>query len=233
MDETTQTFRDELYSSAAIGHLKVEKHCERYYRGTNSLHVKKMHTNEAESGFNHNHYRVSEGDVTPADVLQHLIGVVEAQRDLKIVGDDSKEKFLDRNEALVIANLFARHVEDLSKRTSLVPSPDDEFTPEDIAEWESSRHLEEPCRSIEPSVSLAEKLVLVRDSMRGIGSELAHTRQMAGSVYGTSKIVVEMDDRRWESPSDPSPSRSSVTISEDDSEDYDRMNQFVEFESAS
>ncbi len=33
--------------------------------------------------------------------------------------------------------------------------------------------------------------------MRGIGSELADTRQMSGSAFSVHTTVVAMDDRKW------------------------------------
>jgi hypothetical protein len=72
-DETYQEFRDLLYGSAAKAHDKVEAGCEKYYRGSDSYHLKKMHTSAQEAGFNHNHYRLSNGlDVTPKEVAEHL-----------------------------------------------------------------------------------------------------------------------------------------------------------------
>jgi hypothetical protein len=45
-NKTSQAFRDEIYLAAALGHLKVPAHCEKYYRGSDSLHIKKMHRTE-------------------------------------------------------------------------------------------------------------------------------------------------------------------------------------------
>jgi len=222
MDETHQTFRDELYQSAALGHLSVKDHCEKYWRGTNSLHVKKMHTAEAESGRNHNHYRLkNDRDARPTHVCQHLFGLVEAQREmgLTVLGQHGRlrEKFLDAQEALDISLQFnkfwletnhvgpARTVT-IADQTIHLPARDESiasvykrdssqaFTEEDQLEWEQNKHKEEPCRSISPESPLAEKLKAVQAGMRGLGSELAQTRQMADSAYKTVVSVVARED---------------------------------------
>lgn len=72
-DETHQSFRDEIFKTAAIAHQCVEHGCETYYRGSNAYHIKKMHTHEFEANFNHNHYRlVNDMPVTPSDLEEHL-----------------------------------------------------------------------------------------------------------------------------------------------------------------
>jgi hypothetical protein len=221
MDETHQEFRDEVYGAAGLGHLGVEGHCEKYWRGTNSLHVKKMHTSEAESGFNHNHYRMGDRDVDPKAVYQHLYGFVKAQEDLGLIEESSgRAKFLDRVEADEIYRKFERfwvestHVgpattinlngEDLhlpAREESLVDmfkkSPGQVLTPEDIAEWEANRAKEEPCLVIKDweSLSVRERLKAIAEGMRGLGSEFAQTRQMAGSKYETHSSVVKRDDQ--------------------------------------
>jgi hypothetical protein len=116
-DETHQTWRDELYMTAAVGHLTVDQHCEKYWRGTNSFHLKWMHTRESEDQCNHNHYRLENDiDANPAHVKQHLLGFVAAQREIDEerglgVLNPSKEesltdKFLDLNEANEISRKF-------------------------------------------------------------------------------------------------------------------------------
>ena len=116
-DETHQSWRDELYMAAGIGHLRVNKHCEKYWRGSNSLHLKKMHTRESEDELNHNHYRLENDiDAAPMHVWQHLSGFVEAQREI----DEARklgslalsaegpltDKFLNAEEAREISRLF-------------------------------------------------------------------------------------------------------------------------------
>lgn len=214
LDATRQEFRDELYQSAALGHLKVDGHCEKYWRGTNSLHVKKMHTKLEEAETNHNHYRLeNDRDYSPITVTQHLFGLVEAQQEMGLFEDKTKiEKFLSLEEALEIShqyNLFwtemnhvgAAHVAKVGAKTLHLPArkeslmsrykqlPEHTFTPEDIAEWEANRDKEEPCRAISPLSPLQERLQGVKAGMRGIGSELAHTRQYFKPIQASAAAV--------------------------------------------
>ncbi len=115
MDETHQDFRDQLYQSAALGHLTVPEHCDKYWRGTNSLHVKKMHTKEAESTSNHNHYRLEDDkDYNPRTVYQHLMGLVRAQDEMGLYDGDSlargdlqtQQKFLTHAEAIELSHQY-------------------------------------------------------------------------------------------------------------------------------
>ena len=223
MDETKQSFRDEVYRSAAIAHLTVDNHCERYYRGTNSLHVKKMHTHENEAAKNHNHYRVIDGkDVSSQDVAQHLTAFVQAQKKLDLVTKTGREKFLDAKEAQQIITAFRIHelvvMHKGPKKTAIVdgstcvlpdrPSqsireeykahPDQKFTKEDDEEWAANKSSEEPCRSISVGeLGLEDLLEQIKASMRGIGSEKANTRQMEGSAHAVISTVVPMDDRKF------------------------------------
>ncbi len=219
MDETHQEFRDEIYGAAGLGHLKVKDHCEKYWRGTNSLHVKKMHTNEAESGFNHNHYRMRDRDVDPVAVYEHLHGFVEAQKEMELIDASGREKFLDQDEANEICNKFIRfwveanHVgpemtvklgdEEIrlpTRERSIIEefrdSPSQRLTPEDIEEWESNKEKENPCLIIKDweSLNVRERLKAIAEGMRGLGSELAQTRQIAGSAYDVHATVVRRDD---------------------------------------
>jgi hypothetical protein len=70
-DQYPQAFRDILFKAASDCHQEVENGCDLYYRGSNALHVKTMHTKEDEANMNHNHYRCKQ-DVTPNDFKQHL-----------------------------------------------------------------------------------------------------------------------------------------------------------------
>jgi hypothetical protein len=73
-DITFQSFRDQVFNTAAIAHSCVDNSCETYYRGTDHLHIREMHSCEEEARFNHNHYRTADGGhVTPIEVYQHLV----------------------------------------------------------------------------------------------------------------------------------------------------------------
>lgn len=219
MDETHQEFRDEVYGVAGLGHLKVQHRCEKYWRGTNSLHVKKMHTSEAESGFNHNHYRMKDRDVDPLAVYEHLHGFVEAQREMGLMEPNGREKFLDQQEANEIYKRFEKfwiesnHVGPAMRvkvgdeqihlpfrERSLIEeyknSPEQALTQEDIEEWELNKAKEEPCLIIKDweSLTVRDRLKAISEGMRGLGSELAQTRQIVGSKYPVKESVVKKDD---------------------------------------
>lgn len=73
MDSTHQSFRDEVFNTAAKAHACVTNACQTYYRGTNHYHLKVMHSYAEESEFNHNHYRVQNKEpITPLAVYEHL-----------------------------------------------------------------------------------------------------------------------------------------------------------------
>ena len=77
MDQYPQKFRDELYNQAAVCHKKVDAGCDLYYRGSNAVHIKLMHTHESESSHNHNHYRLKDNkSYTPHEFRQHMEGFV-------------------------------------------------------------------------------------------------------------------------------------------------------------
>jgi hypothetical protein len=183
-DETHQEFRDQVYRSAALGHLRVKRACEKYLRGTNSLHVKKMHTSVKESLMNHNHYRLDKGlDVNPDDLREHLMGFVEAEDKLKLFVQDENgkqiEKFLTKEEAEEILKQYERHwtkinyvgpakttftaggTLKLPKRDKSILTQYKEaiyakFTSKDWKEWNKYKHLEQPCRTIFPGKTVKE-----------------------------------------------------------------------------
>ena len=75
-------------------------------------------------------------------------------------------------------------------------SPEEVLTPEDITEWEANKSKQEPCISISnwDSLTVTERLKAIAEGMRGLGSELAQTRQISGSKYGTHSTIVKRDD---------------------------------------
>lgn len=85
-DKTHQSFRDEVFNTAAKAHACVANSCETYYRGTDHLHLKEMHSYPEEAFFNHNHYRTADGDpITPVEVYQHLFGFYAQQEGRKFI----------------------------------------------------------------------------------------------------------------------------------------------------
>jgi hypothetical protein len=112
-DQTSQEFRDETFLCAGLGHVNVDNAWFRYYRGSNAVHVEKMHTHEGESMFNHNHYILAKGqDFTPERLKQHLDGFVKAERELGYVVDQNGkkvEKILTQEEADEIVRQYTEH----------------------------------------------------------------------------------------------------------------------------
>ncbi len=202
------------------------------------MHVKKMHTNEAESGYNHNHSRIKDDrDATPGDVSEHLLGFVQAQREMGLMVSEKGglvEKFLDVDEAAEISHKFnvrwveinhvgpaktvtiGKEVVNLPERAESIVSeykrdPSQLFSKEDEIEWAQNKDKEQPCTTISPSLPIAQKLEAIRKvgMLRGMGSEFAQTRQMAGSSYKVSATVVERDDKVKVNESIPDQKQSS------------------------
>lgn len=231
-DETHQSWRDELYMCAGIAHLNVDNHCVKYWRGSNSLHWKKMHTRESEDELNHSHYRLENDiDATPLHVAQHLFGFVEAQKEidearkLGVLKPSAEgplaDKFLNAKEAREISRLFnlwwakasyvgepkeisveGEHLSLPARKESLIAayrkSQQQTFTLEDKQEWLENKDKEEPCRLIVKGASIKEKMKVIKLGMRGIGSELANTRQVSWSKHPRITTVVTKDDRLGE-----------------------------------
>ena len=219
-DQTHQSFRDEVYAAAGLAHHEVTDHCEKYWRGTNSLHVKLMHTKEEEAGFNHNHYRMKDCDADPQAVYEHLLGFVKAQKELDLIDAEGKEKFLTKEEALQIYKSFEKFwivshhagpektiklydefihlpAKDVSDVDAYKKSPEQVFTLEDVEEWETNKHKQDPCTTDYEDwdkFTISQRLALISAGMRGLGAELAQTRQVAGSAYATHSTVVAKDD---------------------------------------
>ncbi|MDX1838321.1 hypothetical protein DIZ81_10095 [Legionella taurinensis] len=85
-DRTHQSFRDEVFNTAAKAHACVANSCETYYRGTDHLHLKEMHSYAEEAFFNHNHYRTANGGpITPVEVYEHLFGFYAQQEGRKFI----------------------------------------------------------------------------------------------------------------------------------------------------
>ncbi|MDR3477666.1 MAG: hypothetical protein P4M14_06515 [Gammaproteobacteria bacterium] len=198
-DQTYQSFRDILYGTAADAHDKVEHGCERYYRGTNAYHLKKMHSHSGESDFNHNHYRRADGqDITPKEVSEHLRAFSNHEH--------GRFFFPDPAEVDHLIAIFAEYWKEWTYSGQGKPQSEQVLYQtegsqildnDDVAEEEKNLSQQEPCRvSVDqiPKAKLDEVRLL---RMRGLGSELAHTRQVAGSSLKTvsEAQVVKMGDR--------------------------------------
>lgn len=195
-DETYQEFRDILYGTAADAHEHVEFGCERYYRGTNAYHLKKMHTYEGEFGFNHNHYRRDDGnDITPKEVAEHLRAFSEHKHGRFFFPDPAEVEHL----IAIFAEYYADYIytgpdRPISYKEQYETDPTQKMDKEDIDEEREHIHEQEPCR-VKASDIPAHKLEEMRlMRLRGIGGERADTRQLAGSERKVNKMVVKRGD---------------------------------------
>ncbi len=162
-DETTQEFRNQVFRSAALGHLLVPGACSKYYRGTNAMHVRRMHTSEEESKINHNHYRVHDNYVTPSQFDAHLRGFLKAQEAYGFTN-----KFLNEEEVTRLVKEYAEFSEQLDQKVdgglkSLREVYHEQeltkWTQKDIAELESGFSVEEPCEAQEVIIPLNERKI--------------------------------------------------------------------------
>lgn len=188
LDFTSQQWRNQLYSTAAKAHRKTDSGCVRYYRGTNSLHVKRQHITIEEASHNHNHYRFN-NEVTPCMLEAHLTNFVEIDM-CSTYGGSSKKgepKFLDKEQKDDIVAAFASCYEEehkksiytgLSRHDEFVESPYLKYTDEDIKELEQGVRLEGGCRDLAQKTSL---------TMLGIHAYKADQRQHCA----TSQKVIE------------------------------------------
>jgi hypothetical protein len=198
-DQTYQDFRDILYSTAADAHDKVEHGCERYYRGSNAYHLKKMHSHAGESNFNHNHYRRADGkDISPKEVSEHLLAFSAHQHGRfffpfhEEVEDLIHMFTLYWNEWTLTAN--GKPVSD----QILYQTEDSQKLDRDDEEEEAKNiNQQEHCRIDVAHIPKHELDSTRIMRMRGIGSELAHTRQAPGSKLKTISEgqIVKMGDR--------------------------------------
>lgn len=217
-DETTQEFRNQVFRSAALGHLTVKGACAKYYRGTNAMHVKRMHTSERESMINHNHYRVDDNHVTPSQFRDHLYGFLEAQKAYGI-----PDKFLTQDEADQLINAYIKFDESLDAKVDGIKTRRELFHERELQKWTAedrkelveNKSIEEPCDAQEIIVPLNQGPITVeianketrilpkewfkyRDRLdkaaldkiakagsEGQRSDVAHTRQVEGSVLPT------------------------------------------------
>lgn len=122
-DETTQEFRNQVFRTAALGHYLVSDACAKYYRGTNAMHVIRMHTSENESFTNHNHYRIKNEFVTPSQFEEHLNAFIQAEEAYGI-----KDKFLDNKEASKLSKEYSEFCDYLNKQ----PDPNSQKTNREI-----------------------------------------------------------------------------------------------------
>lgn len=177
MNKDSQKFRDEIYLCASRAHNTLERGCGKYYRGTNSVHVKRLHSDPFESMYNHNHYplgglkgadfdaQTTPMDVTPDEFRQHILAFAQADKEMHA----GVPRFLSAYDANRIAAEFRKNYE---KEIAAIDKGKDEqdsgreYTKEDLEELKLHQHEEQPCKAPEGVANT-----------RGIGSERADERQ--------------------------------------------------------
>lgn len=166
-DETTQEYRNLIFRTAALGHVLVPGACAKYYRGTNAMHVRRMHTSEDESKINHNHYRVHDDHVTVHQFRAHLEGFLTAQEAYGI-----KDKFLNQDEVEQLITDYATfdaHMDepyqgDQTLREAYHEQELAKWKPEDITELETNREIEGVCEFEEVTIPINQRQVTVEES---------------------------------------------------------------------
>jgi hypothetical protein len=163
-DETTQEFRNQVFRTAALGHLLVDGACAKYYRGTNAMHVKRMHTSENEAKINHNHYRVHDNHVTPAQFKAHLEGFLKAQK-----AYDIENKFLSEAEVVELIAEYQDFDNQLDEKDSNLKTKRELFHEQEQLKWSEldkkelnkNKPIEEPCEAQEMIIPLNEKQISI------------------------------------------------------------------------
>lgn len=193
MNKDGQKFRDEIYACAALAHNQVDRGCGKYYRGTNSVHVKRLHSDPFESMYNHNHYPLGgklgadfdvcdfPDDVTPAEFRAHVMEF--ARQDAKMHG--GKSRFLSEKKAAKLADEFDKnYINEMSTPRAEEPLTR-KYSDEDIRELIELAHQEKPCKTPEGSPL----------NTRGIGSELADDRQPEEYSLDTYQYVLDFREQ--------------------------------------
>ncbi|AJJ04689.1 hypothetical protein BZ21_1016 [Yersinia pseudotuberculosis] len=170
MNKDGQHFRDEIYACASNAHNSVDRGCGKYYRGTNAVHVKRLHNDPFESMYSHNHYPLGgnngkdfdsvtfPNDVTPDEFKQHMLNFANYDA----LMHDGHARFCDLTTAKKIVDVFTSEYE---KGISIKKKV--EYNEQDICELKENAAQEQPCRSPD-NISL---------NTRGIASEKANERQ--------------------------------------------------------
>lgn len=154
-DYTSQQWRNEVYGTAAVGHREISEGCVGYYRGTNSLHVKRQHQTANEAAHNHNHYRFN-GDVTPELFAQHLRNFVKHDKSSTHNGSSKVgvPKFLTSADAEEIISAYTLCYQE-EVRTGLKKEYLNDsyykYTREDIEELDEGLKIEGACRDMSKS----------------------------------------------------------------------------------
>jgi hypothetical protein len=174
MNEDAQSFRDEIYTCACKAHNTLERGCAGYYRGTNSVHVKRHHADAFEAMYNHNHYPLGNAKgadfdpasfpapIQPDEFRQHIMAF--AEEDAKM--HDGKPRFLTIEKAARIADEFDKNYQlEIKQKVPLDPQQRS-YSDDDIKELRDFGNAEQPCKPLQPILGT-----------RGINAEIADTRQ--------------------------------------------------------
>lgn len=166
-DETTQEYRNLIFRTAALGHVLVRDACGKYYRGTNAMHVRRMHTSEEESKINHNHYRVHDHHLTVHQFREHLEGFLKAQKAYGI-----EDKFLNKKEVEDLIEEYeafdkkmdAPYEGDKTLREAYHEQEMAKWTDADKKEFEDNKGLEGVCEFEEVIIPLNNREVTLQDT---------------------------------------------------------------------
>ncbi|MFY2508789.1 BspA family leucine-rich repeat surface protein [Vibrio pectenicida] len=183
-----QKFRDEVYVCASKANSLSVRGCGKYYRGTNSTHTKRLHSDAFESMYNHNHYPQGgmngnnfestslPPDVTPAEFKKHLTEFLYFDKEIH----DGIPRFLSSCKVDEASEQFecAYYNPDLVDNSGARL-----YDGEDIKELVLNQHIEQPCKSSEH-----------QDNTRGIASERADDRQPI--EYSTKEYQYVLDFRK-------------------------------------
>lgn len=189
MNYDAQSFRDEIYTCAALAHNTLERGCGKYYRGTNAVHVKRQHADAFEAVYNHNHYPLGgpqganvdptafPDPVSPEEFKQHMLAF--ATEDAKMHG--GTPRFLTTLKALKIAAAFEANCL-LEKEQNLPPDPQArEYDSDDREELRVFGIQEQPCKSESSSGTPV---------IRGIDANKADQRQPKEYSHNSYQSVV-------------------------------------------
>ena len=174
-DETCQEFRDILYATAADAHEQVEFGCDKYYRGSDTYHIKKMHSCAYEVNFNHNHYRMTHGkDITPKEVSEHLRAF--------LAHPNGKLFFPDHKEVDYIIRIFGEYWYGWTTTKGREISLKDQYESErsetldilDIKEEQAGIHVQDPCHFDHANRTDHELANMKNMRLRGLMSDIFH-----------------------------------------------------------
>lgn len=151
-DYTSQKWRNEVYGTAGLAHREISEGCVGYYRGTNSLHVKRQHQTANEAAHNHNHYRFNT-DVTPELFAQHLRNFVKHDKASTHNGSSlcGVPKFLTSMDAERIIEAYTPCYQEEVRtglKKELESDPYYQYTREDTEELREGLVIEGTCRDM-------------------------------------------------------------------------------------